>query len=108
MLMLDQLGILSLGFYAREWWTWWPVLLIASGLASLVAPDGAKEAFKGLSLTLLGLWALACSQHWYGFSWGRSWPLVLVVVGLESILLAAFDRRSRAQAEKEAHDVGAA
>src|SRR5262245_7704582 len=67
-LMLDRLGIVDLG-YLGMWWTWWPALVIVGGLAALVTPDNVTDAAKGFATTLLGLWALACMQHWYGMTW---------------------------------------
>jgi uncharacterized membrane protein HdeD (DUF308 family) len=95
-LLLERFGMVDLGHVA-VWWTWWPALVIVGGLAALVAPDDLKDAAKGLSTTLLGFWALACMQHWYGMTWSRSWPLALVIVGLEAILIALSDRGSKAE-----------
>ena len=103
-LMLDRLGVIEIGNYGIAWWYWWPVVLIVIGLASLVSPESLKQAGNGLSMTLMGFWALACTQHWYGLSYRRGWPIVLVIFGLESVLVAMLERRSAA-AEKEAQHV---
>jgi hypothetical protein len=104
-MLLDRFGLIDIGRYGAIWWTWWPMLFIVGGLAALVAPDSARGAAKGFSTTLLGLWALACAQHWYGMSWARSWPLALVIVGIEAILLAVVDRRSGPDVEVNVEEV---
>lgn len=102
--MLEKLGVIEIGNYGLTWWYWWPVVLILIGLASLVSPESLRQAGNGLSMTLIGVWALACTQHWYGLSYRRGWPIVLVIFGLESIVVALLERRASA-AEKEAQHV---
>ena len=91
---LDYLGVLpfSLGV------TTWPVIVIVLGLVRTATAWSARKLGSGVSLTLLGCWFWAVTNHWHGFTWANSWPLALVTSGTGMVvhaLAVPFYRRRR-------------
>ena len=78
MLFLDQTGVLGW----RPAWSFWPVLIIAMGLArfSQPRPDGTRD---GGWLMFIGGWLLLNEMHVLRYR--DSWPLFLVALGLHTI-----------------------
>lgn len=75
LLTLDNLGLVA----AREYWPFWPVILIAVGLAKMAQslqergrPAGAGLVLLGAALLLLNLGLLRTRYFW---------PILLLVVG---------------------------
>ena len=74
LLLLDNAGLVD----ARDYWRWWPVLLIAVGLAKVVeAPGGAPRG--GLGLALVGALLLLSNLGLLRFR--QVWPILLLLVG---------------------------
>lgn len=75
---LDKLGIADAGTYIR----YWPVGLIAIGLAKLwQARGGMGGAFGGLVFTVAGVWLLLEQTAVIRISFWEMWPLLLVLFG---------------------------
>jgi len=74
--------------YLQDIWRFWPLILIAVGLAKLVdAADGGNIVAGGLLLAAGGLF-LANNFGYLYLTWQTFWPLILIGVGL----LMLFDR----------------
>jgi hypothetical protein len=97
---LAKLDVIDL----HHWGTWWPTLMMAFGMAQIIAPGRPRQISSGLSFVLMGLWFLACIQHWYGLSFRTGWPLLVVVAGLEIVLRALLERHGPEwKGEEERH-----
>src|SRR5262245_32920287 len=89
-----------LGWLPKWGWTftWWPLIVIALGLARLIQPRTASDVGSGVSTSLMGMWFLLVTGDILGLTWRNSWPLALVAVGAGTVAraLAAYwlpDRR---------------
>jgi len=76
--LLNNLHVL----YMDQWYRYWPVILIAAGLARLVdAPGTGPRVFGGV-LVGIGALFLADNMNLIRLSWDDFWPLILIGVGL--------------------------
>ena len=85
-LLLIAFGVLYLLSYLGmmpwiEWNRWWPLLVVAFGLARLVTARTAERLGGSVTGILTGAWFLAVVHHWHGLTWMRAWPLALVAIG---------------------------
>src|SRR4029077_19930363 len=76
--LLSNLNIV----YVHELWRYWPVVLIAAGLARLVdaQSDGARST--GGVLLVVGALFLANTLGFLHLTWRDYWPLILIGPGL--------------------------
>ena len=65
---------------------WWPYLIVAFGLVSIVTARDPKALGWGVTVLGTGLWIAAAVNHWYGLGWSSGWPLALVAAGLGSLV----------------------
>jgi len=76
--LLNNLNI----FYMHEIWRFWPVILIAAGLAKMVdSPYNNGRLVGGVLIGVGGLF-LADTLGFLNLSWREFWPLVLIGAGL--------------------------
>lgn len=81
---------------------WWPFIVVALGLVTIVTARDPKSLGWGVTLTGTGLWLAAAVNHWYGIGWSTGWPLALVAAGLGSLVeWAATVVEQRRQKENE-------
>lgn len=92
--LADRFDWLDLG-PSWSWWQWWPVILIAVGLAKFLPGHTASDRAGAVFTILLGTWFLAVMNDWYGLSFSNSWPLVLVAIGGSMVARSLVDRGSR-------------
>lgn len=85
---LDTLGYID----AYDVWRYWPLILIAVGLAKVLQPMGAPGRCFGGVLIFFGILFLLHNLHVIRHSVWELWPLILVIMGL-SILLRALSLR---------------
>ena len=76
--LLNNLHVL----YMDQWYRYWPVILIAAGLAKLVDATAAGPRVFGGALIAVGGLFLADNQNLIRLSWDDFWPLVLIGVGV--------------------------
>jgi predicted membrane protein len=90
-LLLDQLGVVS----ARHVTRFWPVVLIALGLATLTR-GRRRGSVTGLVLIIVGTW-LVLNQLGMVFiaPWEFIWPLILVVIGARVMMRRSDDNNYR-------------
>ena len=79
---LDNLGVL----YARDYVRYWPVLIMAYGVAHLVQPRGSYGRFGGVVWLLIGSALLIDSLAFLNLRLADLWPLLLVLFGLFVIM----------------------
>jgi hypothetical protein len=87
----------------HQWRTWWPLLMIAFGVARILAPGRARQKGGGVTFVLVGVWFYACTQHWYGLTFRNAWPILVVVAGVEMVLVAMIDRIKPDWKKEEEH-----
>jgi predicted membrane protein len=88
--LLSNLNVIDSANYLR----WWPLLLVAYGLAKLLQPRPARGRMFGFLVAVLGTLILLKDFGKIHFSiWGL-WPLALILLGL-SIIWGALVGRSR-------------
>jgi predicted membrane protein len=75
--MLDELGIAPAVSYLR----YWPVALIAIGIAKMLQARDGGGAFAGLVFTVAGVWLQAEELDIIHVSLRNVWPVGLVLVG---------------------------
>lgn len=75
--MLDELGIAPAISYLR----YWPVALIAIGIAKMLQARDGGGAFAGLVFTIAGVWLQAEELDIIHVSLRNVWPVGLVLVG---------------------------
>jgi predicted membrane protein len=75
--LLDNLGILHI----QSAWRFWPLFLIAVGLARLLRPAGCPGRWTGFIVLLLGLWFLATNLGVMPYRVRDFWPVIIVLVG---------------------------
>jgi hypothetical protein len=87
--LLDRLGLADLPGVGRLW----PGIFVILGLSSLV------EGRPGDAVTnlLIGTWAFACNEGWWGLEFFNSWGLVLVAVGTGIVIRALSGEGRRAR-----------
>jgi cell wall-active antibiotic response 4TMS protein YvqF len=68
--------------YVQEWYRYWPVLLIAAGLAKLV--DSVSHGGRVIGGVMMGVGALflADNLNVIQLTWNDFWPVVLIGIGL--------------------------
>ena len=75
--LLDELGIAPALSYLR----YWPVALIAIGVAKMLQARDGGGAFAGLMFTIVGVWLQAEELDIINVSLRNVWPVGLVLVG---------------------------
>jgi hypothetical protein len=76
--------------YLHDFWRFWPVLLIAAGLAKMVDATFASGRFVGGILIGVGALFLGDSLGYLQLTWNDFWPVVLIVAGLLMLWHRAF------------------
>jgi predicted membrane protein len=76
-LTLDNLDYLEAGDILR----YWPLLLVAFGLARLLGTNGTSGRLSGGVMVVIGLWPTADELAAFPLDFERWWPMILVAVG---------------------------
>jgi uncharacterized membrane protein HdeD (DUF308 family) len=75
----------------REIWRFWPLALIAVGIAGEVDALRQRKSNGSFIILAVGVWQLAATQRFLGLHYGSAMPLGIAVVGLGLILHALID-----------------
>lgn len=78
LLLLDRLGI----FYAERVLRFWPLLLIAAGIAIVVQFRSASGRFWGAVLILAGVIDQFEMLGYHRLGWATLWPVFVIALGL--------------------------
>ena len=76
--LLNNLNV----FYLHDIWRFWPVALLAVGLAKLVDSQSDSDRTAGIVLTIVGGIFLAKNLGILYLSWRDFWPLILIGAGV--------------------------
>jgi hypothetical protein len=81
----------------RELWQYWPVVLIALGVANEIDTLRARKGDGGFILIAIGVWMLAATREYRGLDYVSAFPLAIAVAGLGIIIhaLLGIDGRCR-------------
>lgn len=97
---LDEMRIID----ARDFWRYWPALLVAYGISRLMSPPAADGSRNGMFMVLAGLWLLANTTEL--LYWDTSWPLLVIALGLSMVWKALAEREARALPAPTENDNG--
>ena len=82
----------NLGYpWWREFFHYWPFLLIAMGLAKMLF---GSDREGGIWIMLGGIYGWICVWNLFGLDWSTAWPLFIIGAGA-SILVQSLDGRGR-------------
>src|SRR5688500_4602492 len=84
-LTLDNLDYIEAGDILR----YWPLLLVAFGLARIVGTNCTSGRLSGGVMVIIGLWLTADELVMFPLDFQRWWPMILVAIG-GLILFRAF------------------
>src|ERR1700733_3246829 len=87
LLLLDNLGIVRF----HDIWQYWPVLLVAFGVARIVDSRTPSGWIWGGMVTLVGAFFLLDTLDIITFNFAMLWPVLLIAFGI-SVLIGAIER----------------
>jgi Domain of unknown function (DUF5668) len=87
--LLQNFGIV----YAGDIGSWWPLVLIGFGVASLIAPKDAGDSAGGAVITGIGTFFLLRKLDVITWRFHDAWPVFLVIAGVALVLRSLGDRR---------------
>ena len=103
-LLADRTGLSTIHLTGKLW----PFVMIAFGLARLLAPPASRDGerpsrWTGIWFIYLGLWFFVNEFRMFGLWYNTSWPLLVVGTGIGMIWRAIerSDRRGRQHVEEE-------
>ena len=76
--LLDRMDIVDI----EEFWRYWPLLIVLSGLVDVLSASKFKHVTKGLFEMVLGAWLYASIENLWGLTFGSSWPILLIAYGV--------------------------
>jgi predicted membrane protein len=76
--LLDHMGIIR----AEQYWIYWPLTLVAIGLARVFRPG---ERVMGIGFILVGTVLQLHELHLTHLSWNAIWPLLLIFAGMQIV-----------------------
>jgi hypothetical protein len=100
---LDNLGIIESGPILR----WWPVVLIAIGLAKLTGVASRRSTIGGGLFLIVGGWLLAEHFDLVQVDVWTLWPLALVAIGIRMLTRSAARTRDTGASENPAERMNA-
>src|ERR1700678_3401739 len=86
--LLDRMDVLDMA----EFWRFWPIVILLSGLVDVLAATTWKHIAEGLNQAVGGIWLFACFEHVWGFTFGNSWPVLLIGFGV-TVMVGALSKR---------------
>jgi predicted membrane protein len=89
--LLNNLGVVQV----EHPWRFWPLMLMALGVARLLRPRGAQGKWGGFLLTALGAWLLLDNLGLWTLRLGTFfWPTVLLLLGTRLVWVGARPKTS--------------
>lgn len=82
MFLLDNLGII----HVRNFWEYWPVILIVFGIARIAEAHGPAAIIWGSVVAGIGALLLADNLNLIYFDWRIVWPVLLIAWGVIVLL----------------------
>jgi|RhiMethySRZTD1v2_1073278.scaffolds.fasta_scaffold2345041_1 cell wall-active antibiotic response 4TMS protein YvqF len=92
--LLEQQGLLAFAGIRN----WWPLIVVAVGLAKLIGGGSGRRRRGGLWVLFVGLWLLANANHYWGLDWHNSWPIMVIGFGTMLVLGSLFGDRCGGEA----------
>ncbi len=97
--LLHHMGVLPWTMIS----TWWPMIVIAMGAASVVSARSPRKLGSAVTFMLMGVYFLLADGRMYGLNWGNSWPLALVAVGTGMVVRSIAAALWRHDDEEDVH-----
>jgi cell wall-active antibiotic response 4TMS protein YvqF len=88
--ILQNLGMVDAGDIG----SWWPVVLVGFGVASLIAPKDPGDAAAGAAMTGLGAFFLLRKLDVIDWRLRDAWPVFLIFAGVALIGRAIAEHRA--------------
>ena len=98
-LLLENQEIINVG----PIWRYWPLLVIAFGIAKFFRATTREEQGSGLSFTIIGLWFLVSVLELWGLTWHETWPAVFVAFGVSLVWKSLPPIKPREEAGEASH-----
>jgi hypothetical protein len=80
-----------------QMWRYWPVVVIAFGINSMIPPTTGKRFMDGVYEVAFGAWFFVSFEHLWGLSFRNSWPFLVIMAGvglvLQPIVIKYFDQK---------------
>src|SRR5260370_37766291 len=76
--LLDNLHLI----HARDFWEYWPVILIVLGLSRIINSHSSGSLVWGTIVAGVGTLILLNNLDLFHFDWNRYWPVVLIAWGV--------------------------
>ena len=99
---LDRMGMYDAG----QLWSWWPVVVIGLGLASMIAPKNTGDATAGVVTVAVGAFFLGHKLDLIDWRLRDVWPAFLVLGGIVLIVRSLAERRASPPTETKTLDGG--
>ncbi len=88
--LLENFGVL----HVHNIWDYWPVLMIAWGIAAMTGPGRTGRRIWGGAIAVVGALLLLSNLHIISeHLWRMVWPLLLIAAGLQMLLRSGRRRR---------------
>jgi hypothetical protein len=100
---LDNLDLVDASRYMQ----YWPAILVAVGLAKLVAGRSGSERMSGVIWTFIGGWLLLHSLGYVHVSIWRLWPVFLILIGLSMVVRSMGGNWDRGRVDDAGSTLGA-
>ena len=94
---LDAIDVWEIG----NLWSWWPLGLIAIGLANEITALSKRRSDGGSVMIAIGVWLLIGTHHFFGLNPRTAFPVGIAVFGLGMLLHAVVDRPQQRKEEQE-------
>ncbi|HTY38370.1 MAG TPA: DUF5668 domain-containing protein [Bacteroidota bacterium] len=80
--MLDNFDLIYIGAPIGHFW---PLIVVAFGLARIFEADTPRQRRKGFFWVFIGLWLFVSVLHMFGLTFHNSWPLLLIGFGINAV-----------------------
>jgi hypothetical protein len=94
---LDAIDVWEIG----NLWSWWPLGLIAIGLANEITALAQRRSDGGSVMIAIGVWLLIATHHFFGLNHRTAFPVGIAIFGLGMLLHAVVDRPRQRKEEQE-------
>jgi hypothetical protein len=98
-LLLENQEIIDVG----PIWRYWPLLVIAFGVAKFFRATTREEQGGGLSIFIIGLWFLVSVLQLWGLTWHETWPAVFVALGVSMMWKSLPPMAPREEVKESSH-----
>ncbi|MEW6511288.1 MAG: DUF5668 domain-containing protein [Bacteroidota bacterium] len=100
-LLLENQGLIEVGSI----WRYWPLIIVAFGVAKLARARSREEQGSGLWITIIGLWFLVSILHLWDLGFGDTWPALFIAFGVSMLWKSLPPMSSHDLTEEKPHEL---